>query len=221
MDPDFWHERWARDEIGFHKHAYNAHMTAFLHRLDLAPGAHVLVPLCGKSLDLLWLYREGYAVSGIEISRKAVEAFFNENALPFERSERHGMSCYRHERLAIWCTDFFEFDFSAIDPVDGVYDRASLVALPRGMREDYARVMLRRLPEQTPMLLITLDYPQHEMNGPPFAVTREEVEHLYGGHWRIEEIHDEDCLAEEPRMRKKGLSRLYERVYLLNVRDTA
>jgi thiopurine S-methyltransferase len=217
MDPDFWHERWARDEIGFHRHEYNAHMTAFMHRLALTPGAHVLVPLCGKSLDLEWLLREGYQVTGIEISPRAIEAFFAENALPCERDETRGVPRYRHGRLSIWCTDFFEFDFSAIDPVDAVYDRASLVALPRSMRENYASVMLERLPEHAPMLLITLDYPQAEMRGPPFAVTREEVERLYGGHWRIEEIHDEDCLADEPRMRKKGLSRLHERVYLLNV----
>ena len=80
MEPDFWHERWARDEIGFHRHEYNAHMTAFMHRLALTPGAHVLVPLCGKSLDLEWLLREGYRVTGIEISPRAIEAFFAENA---------------------------------------------------------------------------------------------------------------------------------------------
>jgi len=216
MDPEFWHERWARDEIGFHKHEYNAHMAAFVHRLGLAPGAHVLVPLCGKSLDLLWLYEQGYAVTGIEISRKAVEAFFAENALPFERSETSGMACYRHGDLAVWCTDFFRFDWSTVPPIDGVYDRASLVALPRGMREDYARTLLRRLPKDAPVLLITLDYPQREMNGPPFSVDRAEVERLYAEHWRVEEIHDEDCLAEEPGLRKRGLSRLHERVYLLN-----
>jgi len=217
MDPDFWHERWARDEIGFHRREYNAHMTAFLHRLGLPPGGHVLVPLCGKSLDLLWLHRQGYAVTGIEISRKAIEAFFGENDLSFERGEIGRVPCYRNERLALWCTDFFAFDWSRIEPIDGVYDRASLVALPRGMRREYARVLLRQLPPRTPVLLITLDYPQGEMRGPPFAVSRAEVERLYGDHWRIEEIHVEDCLAEEPRMRKKGLSRLHERVYLLNV----
>jgi thiopurine S-methyltransferase len=216
MDPDFWHERWARDEIGFHKHEFNAHMTSFIGRLDLARGAHVLVPLCGKSLDLLWLHRQGYAVTGIEISRKAIESFFSENDLPFERTDFRRMSCYRYERLALWCTDFFAFDWSRIDPVDGVYDRASLVALPRGMRDDYVRILLRHLPPGAPMLLITLDYPQSEMRGPPFSVKRAEVERLYRAHRRIEEIHDEDCLAEEPRMRKKGLSRLHERVYLLN-----
>jgi thiopurine S-methyltransferase len=221
MDPEFWHERWAHDEIGFHRHEYNAHMTAFMGRLALPPGAHVLVPLCGKSLDLEWLRDQGYAVSGIEISRKAVEAFFDENGLPFERTEVRGVSCYRHGELAVWCADFFAFDWSLLAPVDAVYDRASLVALPHGMREDYARVMLRRLPAHAPMLLITLDYPQQEMRGPPFAVDRAEVERLYGGHWRIEEIHDEDCLADEPRMRKKGLSRLHERVYLLNVPPAA
>ena len=216
MDPEFWHARWERDEIGFHKHAYNGHMTAFMHRLGLSPGAHVLVPLCGKSLDLLWLLEQGHAVTGIEINRRAVEAFFAENGLPCERDGPDGMARYRHANLTVWCTDFFDFDWAAIPAIDGVYDRASLVALPGPMRERYARVMLDRLPERAPMLLITLDYPQQEMQGPPFAVDRAEVERLYGGHWRIEEIHAEDCLADEPRMQARGLSRLHERVYLLD-----
>ena len=77
---------------------------------------------------------------------------------------------------------------------------------------------MRRLPAHAPVLLITLDYPQREMNGPPFAVDRAEVERLYATHWRIEESHDADCLAEEPGLRTRGLSRLHERVYLLNAR---
>ena len=70
MEPDFWHERWARDEIGFHQHDFNAHMQAFVGRLGLGPGGHIFVPLCGKSLDLLWLARRGYRVTGVEISEK-------------------------------------------------------------------------------------------------------------------------------------------------------
>ena len=97
MDPEFWHERWGRDEIGFHKHEYNAHMTAFMGSLGLPKGAHVLVPLCGKSLDLLWLHQHGYRVSGIELSPRAIEDFFSENGLEYERTETGGMICYRHE----------------------------------------------------------------------------------------------------------------------------
>ena len=81
MDPEFWHERWARGEIGFHQDDFNAHMQAFAGRLGLHPGAHMFVPLCGKSLDLLWLLRQGYRVTGVEFNPRAVTDFFSENGL--------------------------------------------------------------------------------------------------------------------------------------------
>ena len=220
MDPEFWHERWARDEIGFHGDSYNAHMTAFLGSLALPSGARILVPLCGKSLDLLWLHQHGYRVIGIEISRKAIKDFFNENGLGYERSVSAGMTCYRHGSLELWCTDFFEADFSLLGAFDGVYDRAALVALPPEMRRNYASRLLGFLQPGTPMLVITLDYPQHEMNGPPFSVPPQEVEGLYHAQCSIDEIHAEDCLAKEPRFQKKGITRLHERVYRITRKDT-
>lgn len=220
MEPEFWHERWARDEIGFHKNSFNAHMTAFLDRIALPAGGHVLVPLCGKSLDLLWLHRRGYRVSGIEISRKAIENFFTENELDYEQSENGNMTCYRHGTLELWCSDFFKTDFSVLEEVDGVYDRAALVALPSAMRSDYAACLLGALRPGTAMLVITLDYPQGEMKGPPFSVPPQEVERLYHAHCSVDEIHAEDCLANEPRFRKKGITRLHERVYLIKKKET-
>lgn len=220
MDPEFWHERWARDEIGFHKDSYNAHMTEFLDRLALPEGSHILVPLCGKSLDLLWLHQRGYRVSGIEISRKAIEDFFSENGLDYEQSAAGGMTCYRHGSLELWCTDFFTADLSLMGKVDGVYDRAALVALPSPMRGNYVARLLDFLQPGTAMLVITLDYPQDEMNGPPFSVAPREVERLYHAQCSIEEIHAEDCLANEPRFRKKGITRLQERVYRINKKET-
>ena len=220
MDPEFWHERWARDEIGFHKDSYNAHMTEFLHRLALPSGSHILVPLCGKSLDLLWLHQRGYRVSGIEISSKAIEDFFGENELEYEQSEVGGMARYRHGSLELWCTDFFTADFSMMGKIDGVYDRAALVALPSPMRNDYVSCLLGALQPHTAMLVVTLDYPQEEMNGPPFSVPPCEVERLYHAHCSVDEIHAENCLASEPRFLKKGISRLHERVYLIKNKET-
>ena len=220
MDPEFWHERWARDEIGFHSDSYNAHMTAFMASLGLPRNGHVLVPLCGKSLDLLWLHRRGYRVSGIEISRKAVEDFFSENQLEFDRSGSGGMTCYRHDSLTIWCCDFFETDFSLVGTFDGVYDRAALVALPPAMRSEYVSRLVGVMEPGTAMLVITLDYPQHEMSGPPFSVPPDEVERLYHAQCSVDEIHAEDCLANEPKFREKGISRMFERVYRIMKKET-
>ena len=83
MKPKFWHERWEKDEIGFHQHDFNRHMQEFIDCLGVQAGDNVLVPLCGKSLDMLWLADHGYRVTGIEISELAVRDFFADNGLPF------------------------------------------------------------------------------------------------------------------------------------------
>jgi len=215
VDPDFWHERWSRNEIGFHKPSYNPQLVAWADHLELKPGTHVLVPLCGKSHDLRWLLDRGCRVTGVEISSLAVEAFFAEQALAYERETIATGWLYRGEGIEIWCGDFLALDFSSLRPIDAVYDRAALVALPAPMRRSYADRLLGLLPPAIRILLVTLDYSQPEMGGPPFAVTADEVRDLFGADCRIEELHAEDCLAGEPRFVSKGLTRLVERVFLL------
>lgn len=215
MEPEFWHERWEKEEIGFHQHEYNAHMKRFMGLLGLHPGARILVPLCGKSLDMLWLLEQRYRVTGIEISRLAVESFFGENGLEYEREEDAGYSLYRSGDLQIHCADFFDLGERALPPTDAVYDRASLVALPPAMRAAYVQHLDSLIRPGTRSLLLSLDYPPEEMRGPPFAVTPGEVGSLYGDGHSIRQVHSEDCLAREPRFRKKGLTRLEEHVFLL------
>ena len=217
MDPDFWHERWARDEIGFHRHEYNAHMTAFMHRLALAPGAHVLVPLCGKSLDMLWLAQQGFEVTGIEISPIAVEAFFQENDLEPERTTQADTLVYQAGSISIICADFFSVAPEQLPAIDGVYDRASLIALPPEMLPDYVTQLTKLSGPAAGSLLITLDYPPEEMQGPPFSIDPDRVRELFQQHYRVEQIYQEDCLAES-HFRNKGLTRLYEHVFALSRR---
>lgn len=215
MDPEFWHERWARGEIGFHQREFNAHMQSYMAALGLAGESCILVPLCGKSLDMLWLADQGFRVMGIELSERAVADFFAENGLTPEVDSRSGAAHYRMDRIEIWNADFFHFDDALLPRIDAVYDRAALVALPPAMRVAYAARMSAMIPPGAPMLLITLDYPESEMQGPPFPVTASEVRDLFGAAFDIEQLHSEDCLDREPRFRKKGLSRMLEQVHLL------
>jgi len=215
MNPEFWHERWTRGEIGFHQPEFNVHLQLYFNRLELSSGAHIFVPLCGKSLDMVWLLEQGYQVTGIEISPLALKEFFEENGLRPEIRDHSGAAVYRCDNLEIYCGDFFTIDLSKLDPVDAVYDRASLIALPPDMRVAYAERLTGLLAGGTPTLLLSLEYPQQEMPGPPFSVSRAEIEELYGSHYRIEHIFSEDCLAREPRFREKGLTRFEEHVYLL------
>jgi thiopurine S-methyltransferase len=215
MDAKFWHKRWAKNEIGFHQPGYNSHLESFAGKLAVNPGDRFLVPLCGKSLDLLWLAEQGFRVTGIELSERAARDFFTENKLEFEVSNIAGMPTYSSSHIDIHCADFFSFRANDLPPFDAIYDRAALVALPTEMRRTYANHLAQLIRPGTDMLLITLDYPQEEMKGPPFSVTRAEVRGLFERQFSIRQLFSEDCLVKEPRFKAKGLSRMEEHVFLL------
>ncbi|MDE2387962.1 MAG: thiopurine S-methyltransferase, partial [Betaproteobacteria bacterium] len=81
MQKEYWQERWNRNDTGFHQTEINPYLREFWQRLQLSPASTVLVPLCGKSLDMLWLRQQGHAVLGVELSTIAAQAFFTENKL--------------------------------------------------------------------------------------------------------------------------------------------
>ncbi len=218
MEAEFWHERWKLGEIGFHEQEVNRHLVEFAHRLEAPPGSALLVPLCGKSRDMAWLARKGYRVTGIELSEVAARDFFQENDLDCTATRIGGAPAYFGGGITIICADFFAADFSELAPADAVYDRASLVALPPEMRPAYAARLTGLIAPATRILLVTLDYPQDEMRGPPFAVPAAEVETLFTASCEMESLRSEDILALEPRFRKKGLTRLEEQVFILSKR---
>lgn len=216
MDAGFWEARWRDNRIGFHKPEINTFLQAHWSQLEVPAGATVLVPLCGKSLDMLWLAERGHRVMGVEVSRLAVEAFFTDNNLPCTRREQGSFSIYESGRLQLWCGDFFALQATHTAEVTAVYDRASLIALPQTMRQDYVTHLDTLLPGPQRTLLITLDYAQREMPGPPFAVAASEVAALYEPRWTVTRVAARDALAEEQRFRERGLTRLSEEAYILD-----
>jgi thiopurine S-methyltransferase len=215
MKAEFWLERWQRNEIGFHQGEINAHLQEYWSGLHLPEEGGVFVPLCGKSSDMLWLRAQGHRVLGVELSPLAVEDFFLENELKPQVRSHGAFDSWSCDGVTLLCGDFFDLEPADLKGVASVYDRASLVALPPEMREHYAQHLQRILPAQVPMLLVTMDYVQQEMSGPPFAVSEAEVCGLYGVHYAIERLYTLDVLAENPRFRERGLTRLDEVVYRL------
>jgi len=218
MNPEFWHERWQRNEIGFHQQEINLHLQGYWREVGVDAGACVLVPLCGKSRDMLWLAGAGHRVLGVEISPLAVQAFFDENGLVPEVSAAGPFESRRCGEIEILCGDFFALARERLRDVGAVYDRASLVALPPEMRRGYAAHLTQLLAPGTPVLLVTMDYPQEQMNGPPFSVTADEVHALYDAAFDVRVLAEVDILGENPRFRERGLTRLLEQVLLLQRR---
>lgn len=219
MELDFWHQRWQNQQTGFHQPQVNSYLAHYYGHLGPSPDARVnlrvFVPLCGKSQDILWLSQNGYAVVGVECSEIAVEAFFRENDLPLEKQADGAHIKYSAGNIEIWQGDYFTLSAEQLGNVTDVYDRASLIALPPAMRQDYASKMLELLPTETRTLLITLTYPQDEMNGPPFSVSEDEVHSLYGPHCSIEKLAVKNTLEEEQRFKEQGLTSLRETAYKL------
>ena len=176
------------------------------------------MPLCGKSLDLLWLAHQGHEVLGIELSEKAVEDFFAEHQFDPDISEQGPFKVYRAGSIELWCGDFFELTAGDVADCSGLYDRAALIALPPEMRAQYAAHLIRILPKDSLGLLITLDYDQAQMDGPPFAVLDDEVQRLFGDVWALKILEDQDVLGESWKFLEAGVTRLEERVYRVSSR---
>ena len=217
MEADFWHQRWEAGEIGFHQETINQHLLEYWQHLDVEPGATVFVPLCGKSLDMLWLAEQGYRVLGIELSRDAIKSFFSENHLDVEVVEEKGLHLWKSGAISIYEGNLFSIGQEHLEGVSAVFDRASLIALPDWMRRDYVEHLKHLLRPSAGILLITLVYDQDEMQGPPFSVTVNEVEQLYRDWCEIEEVVSVNILNDEPSFRERGLTQLDEKVFALTV----
>jgi thiopurine S-methyltransferase len=230
VQPEFWHDRWASNRIGFHTPDVNENLKECWSELNAGPLQQVFVPLCGKSLDTHWLRKQGHRVIGVELSEIAVQALFTEHQIDVsstanvsrsnEPDGSHGsqpasLVRYQAPHMEVYCGDFFDMTPDLLNETAFVYDRGSLVALPEETRPQYARHMEAILPPQAKMMVVTLEYLQDQMSGPPFAIHPEEVQRLYGEKWSLDCLRRRDILAAEPHFQKRGLTALNEVVYLL------
>lgn len=179
MDPGFWNSRWSAGSIGFHEGAPNAHLRN--HAGELGAGKRVLVPLCGKAEDLAFLAAHGHQVVGVELVESAVRAFFEEHGATPVVTEGRPFTRYAAGSITVLVGDFFATTRELVGPVDALYDRAALVALPEPMRAAYVRQLRTLMPAGARGLIVTMEYPQDEMSGPPFSVPEAELRARYAG----------------------------------------
>ncbi len=209
MEHDFWHEQWNQKEIGFNQSDYHPYLTKHFPLLQVAQKKRVLVPLCGKSCDMRWLIDAGYQVVGIELSPTAIQDFFAEQRIEI-RIEERSLPCYIGQGVEVYCGDFFSVCQDDLGEISAVYDRAALEALPPEMRARYSHRILSLVEQGTPILTVVHEYNRHEMDGPPFSVSGEEMMRLHKGCQSLQMLVSSDTLHQEEKLRKRGLTSLRE-----------
>jgi len=218
VDREFWLNRWHLGEIGFHEDGVNPYLERFWPRTGWSKGVSVFVPLCGKSRDMIWLAAHGHPVIGVEFSAKAVADFFQENHLEAEPVGSGSHAIWRSENVTLYCGDFFELSAESLVSIQGVYDRAALIALPEALRLKYVQHLHKILPSSAVILLVVLEYPVEQMTGPPFAVFEQEIHALYGECYQITMLHELEVIERMTHLKARGISSLVEKVYLLQPR---
>ncbi|MEM9621337.1 MAG: thiopurine S-methyltransferase [Pseudomonadota bacterium] len=215
MKPRFWLERWQKNQIGFHQAEHNKLLLEFWPRLGLGAADKVFVPLCGKSLDMRWLEHAGHDVVGVELAEIAVRTFFAEGN---EQPEPHPVDrfmFYQGRQTGIYHGDFFDLTATLLEDVSALFDRGALVALPADMRFRYVDHLLRIIPDGTRMLLLTFEYDQSLVAGPPHSVFPEEIESLFSPRCDIELLESIVTSLLPPHFHSQGISQAVESVYLI------
>lgn len=211
MEADFWHRCWQRNTTGFHQETLHPFLIQYIKPRLLPSDKHVFVPLCGKSLDMVWL-AEHMQVTGIELSEIACRDFFVEKSIDYQTVAQPPFIGYGYENITLWQGDFFKFGLS--EHADIVYDRAALIALPKAMQNDYAEHLKRFIEQGTRLFLIALEFPEQEMSGPPFPIFKADIDTLFSG-MRVEKLASHELTDKRFAQRVFNVSSLVETLYLI------
>lgn len=214
MEANFWHSRWEENNIGFHLPQPNPKLVQYFNKLDLKKNDRILVPLCGKTIDIAWLLAKGMRVVGVELSPLAIEQLFAELKVTPKKSAQGKLIHYSAPQLDIFVGDIFDLSHEVLGDVDAIYDRAAIVALPDDLRTRYAAHLIKIAPKAN-QLVISYEYDQSLIAGPPFSVTPKYIQTYYQTNYKISELVRLDVEGG-----LKGLYPAQEAVWLLQRKGT-
>jgi thiopurine S-methyltransferase len=207
MEEKFWKDAWTDRKIGFHLSEYNKFLEWFMSEKTIASQTTALVPLCGKSLDMIYLRDKGLNVIGVEIAQQAVEEFFKDNDIEHTVNESENFKRYESKGITILCGDIFKLETKDIGDISFIYDRAATVALPPEMRADYYKKLKELTNSNTQMCLLTMHSKNEDKIGPPFSVPMEEIEKAYkseSSHFEV--LKEETGKINSKRLRDLGVT---------------
>jgi thiopurine S-methyltransferase len=189
QDNPLWLQMWRDNRTDdFHQVVVNPLLTEYWHSQKLKKGSRILVPLCGKSLDMLWLAEQGFRVIGIELSPIAVEAFFRENHLRVKITRNGNFTCWQSGAIVIWCGDYFSLEKHRLGRIDSVFDRAALTALPESVRGHYVTQLRSLIEEEAGVFLLSVEDVAMD-SCQSITQIDSEITALYAEHFEIKLTH--------------------------------
>jgi thiopurine S-methyltransferase len=217
-DNHLWLQLWRERRTDFHQKAVNRLLTRFWPSLDHARGSRVFVPLCGKSLDMIWLAGQGHEVIGVELSSIAVKAFFRENHLQPVKRQAGKFTLWEHGNISILCGDYFSLDKTDLGHIDTVYDRAALTALPEDTRRLYVAQLRLIAPETADVFLLTIEDAEENETLEHAQRAGEEITALYSEGFEVNLTHVESLFEPDPESPNQSPKRTEYKVYRLSNR---
>lgn len=213
MSNKIWKSMWKHNQFQFHQPIINPLLQQYLPQLQLSANDDILVPLCGKSLDMDLLIDSGYHVIGIELSKIAIQAYFDARNIKPQHEKKGQFIRWWHNDIEIWCGDIFNLTDNDISHVKTLYDCASLTALPSESRPHYVQHFYEKLSKQSQILLITTESAdEHQLESA--SMIDSEVQSLYENYYQIELLHGQSSLKQDPEHPGAAIMPMDEKVYL-------
>ena len=210
-----WLKFWENNETNWHGDKITQELVEYFELFELETRDKVFVPLCGKSLDMIYIMNQGFSVVGVEISEIGVRQFFSENNLAYKITKVDDFDLYSTENLEIYCGDFFALTSKHLNNVKSVFDRKSLIALEPEVRQKYVKHLNDIISLGARILLVTLQYPQYQMSGPPFSVDKSEVESLFSMAFESQELRSFNDIENESKLTRAGVNYINNAAYYL------
>ncbi|KAL4229725.1 hypothetical protein ACF0H5_010113 [Mactra antiquata] len=201
FDEGIWHnnkwiESWSSGDTGFHMTFTDPFLDK--NEADIFGGKtkSIFAPLCGKSLDMLWMYNKGHSVCGVDIAEQAVQEFFDENNIEknIDKVDNIGVLYKsKDERIKLYVADLFDMLPSVCGQFDVIWDSKSLVAINVADHNLYRDVLLGLMKPDSLYYLNTLDYDSKVWPGPPHSLPDEKVMELYGDRCTVNLMEEADA----------------------------
>lgn len=187
---DFWSDMW--NQAG-NPRWHQSDFDSNLQRITGLKG-RVFLPLCGGTRDLMWFNKQPLVteVIGTEACIQGIKQFEIEQGIKFEVKEVGEFKVYVFEKIQIFLGNHFSKELVTLfsdEKFDLIFDRASLIAITKEMREEYKARMIKWLKPGGLYYLQTFNYDEKlRPNMPPRPFDKSTVESLYSDTFRIDEL---------------------------------